>query len=59
MYDLISYKDRKIVHLSDQIKKLTIQNEMYATYIFELLMDDCPQEYKKIIKTEMLKENEL
>lgn len=59
MYDLVSYKDNKIIQLTEHIKALTIQNEKYATYLFELLMDDCPNEYKKVIKTEILKENQL
>lgn len=59
MYDLVSYKDQKIAELTEQIKKLTIQNEKYATFIFELLMDDCPKEYKNIVKSEILKENKI
>lgn len=59
MYDLISYKDNKIVELSERIKALTIQNEKYATYLFELLMEDCPKEYKRVVRTEILKENQL
>ena len=59
MYDLVSYKDKKIIQLSEQVKALTVQNEKYATYIFELIMDDCPKEYRKVVKLEMLKENQL
>ena len=57
MYDLVSYKEAKIESLAEQIKQLTLQNERYATYIFELISRDCPEEYKQIIKTELLKEN--
>lgn len=56
MYDLISYKDQKIQRLADQIHKLTLQNEKYATWLFELLMNDCPDEYKTVIKKELIKE---
>lgn len=57
MYDLLSYKEAKIERLSEQIKELTLQNERYATYIFELISKDCPEEYKQVIKAELLKEN--
>lgn len=57
MYDLVSYKEAKIESLAEQIKQLTLQNEMYATYIFELISKECPEEYKQVIKSELLKLN--
>lgn len=58
MYDLLSYKERRIEQQAETIKKLTLLNEKYMTFLFELLIQDCPEDYKRVIKSELLKEEE-
>ena len=43
MYDLLNYKEARILALLDHIKKLEAENEKLTTYIFELCDKDCPQ----------------
>lgn len=52
MYDLLNYKEARILALLDHIKKLEAENEKLTTYIFELCDKDCPQEYKNVIKND-------
>lgn len=55
MKDLVDFKNYQIEALQ---KKLFEQEKRIATletYIFELADVDCPNEYKKIVTTELLK----
>ena len=53
MYDLLNYKEARILALLDHIAKLDAENEKLTTYIYELCDKDCPQEYKNIVKKDV------
>ena len=50
MYDLLNYKEARILALLDHIKKLESENEKLTTYIYELCDKNCPQDYKNVVK---------
>lgn len=50
MYDLLNYKEARILALLDHIKKLEGENEKLTTYIYELCDKNCPQDYKNVVK---------
>ena len=53
MYDLLNYKEARILALLDHIAKLEGENEKLSTYIYELCDKDCPEEYKNIVKQDV------
>ena len=53
MYDLLNYKEARILALLDHIKKLEGENEKLTTYIYELCDKNCPQDYKNIVKLDV------
>ena len=54
-HDLLSYKEARIEALLKEINRLELENEKLTTYVFELCDKDCPDEYKKIVKTDVFK----
>ena len=52
MYDLLNYKEARILALLDHIAMLEAENEKLTTYIFELCDRDCPEEYKNVVKND-------
>ena len=54
-HDLLSYKTARIEALLQEINRLELENEKLTTYVFELCDKDCPDEYKKIVKTDVFK----
>ena len=55
MKDLIDFKNAQITALQNKLFELDAKINNYETYIFELTDKDCPEEYKQIIKNELLK----
>tara|TARA_R110001592_G_scaffold204734_1_gene455000 strand:+ start:1187 stop:1360 length:174 start_codon:yes stop_codon:yes gene_type:complete len=55
MKDLIDFKNAQITALQKRLFELETKVGNYETYIFELTDKDCPQEYKQIVKNELLK----
>lgn len=53
MYDLLNYKEARILALLDHIKKLEGENEKLTTYIYELCDKNCPQDYKNVVKLDV------
>lgn len=53
MYDLLNYKEARILALLDHIKKLEGENEKLTTYIYELCDKNCPQDYKSVVKLDV------
>lgn len=53
MYDLLAYKEARIEALLAEIERLSINQEKLTTYIFELCDKDCPEEYRRIVKSEV------
>lgn len=54
-HDLLSYKEARIESLLKELQKLQLENEKLATYVYELCDNDCPDEYKKIVKQDVFK----
>ncbi len=52
-YDLLDYKEQRIIALVEEVQNLRINEERLTTIIFELIDKDCPEEYKRIIKSEL------
>ena len=55
MKDLVDFKNAQITALQNKLFELDEKIKNYETYIFELTDKDCPEEYKQIIKNELLK----
>ena len=57
MKDLLDYKNNRIEAMQTDIFKKQQRIDILETYIFELTDPSCPQEYKTIVKNELLKIN--
>jgi len=55
MKDLLDYKNNRIEAMQNEIFKQQQRLDVLETYIFELTDPSCPQEYKRIVKNELLK----
>jgi len=55
MKDLLDYKNNRIEAMQTDIYKKQQRIDVLETYIFELTDESCPQEYKRIVKNELLK----
>ena len=54
-YDLLNYKEARIEALLRRVNVLELENEKLTTYIFELCDKDCPDDYKRIVKSDVFK----
>lgn len=52
-HDLLSYKEARIEALLSKIEELELKNEKLTTYIYELCDRDCPEDYKRIVKSDV------
>ena len=55
MKDLVDFKNYQIEALQNKVFEQDRQISTLETYIFELVDNDCPEEYKGIVKNELLK----
>ncbi len=55
MKDLLDFKNHRIEALQSKMFDLEQKIGILETYIFELTDKDCPEEYKKIVKNQLLK----
>ena len=55
MKDLVDFKNYQIEALQNKVFEQDRQISTLETYIFELIDKDCPEEYKGIVKNELLK----
>ena len=55
MKDLLDFKNNRIEAMQNEIFRQQQRIDILETYIFELTDESCPQEYKKIVKNELLK----
>ena len=55
MKDLLDFKNNRIEAMQTEIFRQQQRIDILETYIFELTDESCPQEYKKIVKNELLK----
>jgi hypothetical protein len=53
MKDLIDYQRFQIESLQARVCELENINNQLSNYCFEALSDECPEEYKTIIKQEI------
>ena len=57
MKDLIDFKNQQIEALQDSNAQKEARIAILETWIFELTDHKCPRDYKKVIRTELLKTN--
>ena len=57
MKDLVDFKNAQITALQESNAKQEARIAILETWIFELTDDKCPRDYKKVIRTELLKTN--
>tara|TARA_R110000764_G_scaffold239428_1_gene338857 strand:- start:3132 stop:3305 length:174 start_codon:yes stop_codon:yes gene_type:complete len=57
MNDLVDFKNQQITALRNNNAELEAKVGILETYIFELTDDKCPSDYKKVVRTELLKTN--
>jgi len=55
MKDLNDFKNKRIEALTKNKEELERRIAILETWIFELTDEDCPSDYKKVIRTELLK----
>lgn len=55
MKDLVDFKNYQIEALQNKVFEQDRQISTLETYIFELIDKDCPEEYKGIVKNQLLK----
>ena len=55
MKDLVDFKNYQIEALQKKVFEQDRKISTLETYIFELIDKDCPEEYKGIVKNELLK----
>jgi len=53
--NLLSYKEARIEALLQRNKELELENERLATYIFELCDVNCPEDYKRVVQSDVFK----
>jgi uncharacterized protein YutD len=52
-YDLLQYKEARILAFIDDKAKLEKRISELETYIYELCDKDCPKDYKKIVQQDV------
>tara|TARA_R110002124_G_scaffold162785_1_gene330127 strand:- start:17 stop:190 length:174 start_codon:yes stop_codon:yes gene_type:complete len=57
MIDLVDFKNAQIKALQENNAQQEARIAILETWIFELTDDKCPSDYKKVIRTELLKTN--
>tara|TARA_R110001632_G_scaffold3733_1_gene16450 strand:+ start:720 stop:893 length:174 start_codon:yes stop_codon:yes gene_type:complete len=57
MIDLVDFKNAQIKALQETNAQQEARIAILETWIFELTDDKCPSDYKKVIRTELLKTN--
>jgi hypothetical protein len=55
-HNLLSYKEARIEALLDEVNRLKLENEKLTTFIFELCDKDCPDDYKRIVQSDVLQQ---
>jgi hypothetical protein len=55
-YDLLSYKEARIEALLRRINLLELENEKLTTYIFDLCDVECPEDYKRVVKSDVFQQ---
>ena len=53
MNDLITYLNLQIKALQKENLRLEEENLELKTYIFDLTDKDCPEDYKRVVKSEL------
>ena len=54
---LNQYKDNRIEALEAEVSRQRKENDRLTTFIYELLDDDCPKEYKNVVAGEVFTDN--
>jgi len=52
-HNLLSYKEARIEALLKEINRLQLENEKLTTFIFELSEEECPEDYKRVVRSDV------
>ena len=52
MNDLIVFKNAQIERLQKKVAELEKEKTQLCTWIFEVCDEDCPEEYKQVVREE-------
>lgn len=52
-HNLLSYKEARIEALLNKVKELELENEKLTTFIFELSEEKCPEDYKRVVRSDV------
>ena len=55
MNDLHSYKNAQIERLQARVLELEVDKTQLCTWLFEVCDEDCPKEYREVVREEMNK----
>ena len=55
-HNLFSYKEARIAAFLDEVNRLKLENEKLTTFIFELCDKDCPEDYKRVVQSDVLQQ---
>lgn len=56
MEDLVKFQQKRIEAMQNAINSLKLKNNTLRDWVSELTTEDCPSAYKKVIRTELLKQ---
>lgn len=54
MKDLIEFQRIRILALMNELEKLRKENQSLSEYVLELCDNECPNDYKRVLKKEIL-----
>jgi hypothetical protein len=54
MKDVIDFQNARITALMNEVDRLRRREQELSQYILELCDSDCPTEYKRVVKKEIL-----
>jgi hypothetical protein len=54
MKDVIDFQNARITALMNEVDRLKRREQELSQYILELCDSDCPTEYKRVVKKEIL-----
>jgi len=57
MIDLVDFKNAQIKALQESNAQQEATIAILETWIFELTDENCPNDYKRVLRTELLKNN--
>lgn len=57
--DLNAFYQHRIASLTDEVSRLMEVEVELSTFIYELIQDDCPEDYKRIVRDAVFGDQDL